>query len=68
MSGPILKEKVTITQWIGILLGLIGAALVIGVDIGKTIPIVGIIASIVALIGATTATIWQKKFTNKLPL
>ncbi len=68
LSGPILKEKVTITQWIGILLGLIGTILVIGLDIGKTIPLLGIVASIVALIGATTATIWQKKFTNKLSL
>jgi len=68
LCGPILKEKVTLTQWIGILLGLLGTALVIGLDIGKSIPILGIIASIVALIGATTATIWQKKFTNKLPL
>ena len=68
LSGPILKEKVTITQWLGILLGLIGTILVIGLDIGKTIPLLGIIASIVALIGATTATIWQKKFTNKLSL
>ena len=68
LSGPVLKEKVTITQWVGILLGLIGTVLVIGLDIGKTIPILGIVASIVALIGATTATIWQKKFTNKLSL
>ena len=68
LSGPILKEKVTITQWMGILLGLIGTILVIGLDIGKTIPILGIIASITALIGVTTATIWQKKFTNKLSL
>ncbi len=68
LSGPVLKEKVTITQWVGILLGLIGTILVIGLDIGKSIPILGIIASIVALIGATTATIWQKKFTNKLSL
>jgi len=68
LSGPILKEKVTITQWIGILFGLIGTILVIGLDIGKTIPVLGIIASIVALIGATTATIWQKKFTNELSL
>ena len=68
LSGPILKEKVTITQWIGILFGLIGTVLVIGLDIGKTIPIIGVIASIVALIGATTATIWQKKFTNELSL
>ena len=68
LSGPVLKEKVTITQWVGILLGLIGTVLVIGLDIGKSIPMLGIIASIVALIGATTATIWQKKFTNKLSL
>jgi len=68
LSGPILKEKVTFTQWVGILLGLIGTVLVIGLDIGKTIPLLGIIASIVALVGATTATIWQKKFTNKLSL
>ena len=68
LSGPILKEKVTLTQWMGILLGFTGTVLVIGLDIGKSIPFLGIIASIVALIGATTATIWQKKFTNKLSL
>ncbi len=68
LSGPILKEKVTITQWMGILMGLIGTVFVIGLDVGKSIPVLGIIASIVALIGATTATIWQKKFTNKLSL
>ena len=68
LSGPILKEKVTSTQWIGIILGLIGTIFVIGLDIGKTIPILGVVASIVALIGATTATLWQKKFTNSLSL
>ena len=68
LSGPILKEKVTFIQWMGILLGLIGTVFVIGLDVGKSIPVLGIIASIVALIGATTATIWQKKFTNKLSL
>ena len=68
LSGPILKEKVTFTQWMGILLGFTGTVLVIGLDIGKSIHVLGIIASIVALIGATTATIWQKKFTNKLSL
>ena len=68
LSGPILKEKVTSTQWIGIILGLIGTVFVIGLDIGKSIPALGVVASIVALIGATTATIWQKKFTNSLSL
>ena len=68
LSGPILRERVTTIQWIGILLGFIGTVLVIGYDIGNTIPILGVIASIVALLGATTATIWQKKFTNSITL
>ena len=68
LSGPILKEKVTFTQWIGIFLGLTGTVLVIGIDIGNKIPLLGVIASIIALIAATTATIWQKKFTNNLSL
>ncbi len=68
LSGPILKEKVTTIQWFGILLGLLGTILVIGYDIGKSIPIIGVVSSIVALLGATTATIWQKKFTNNIPL
>ena len=34
LSGPILNEKVTLKQWIGVLLGFIGAALVLGLDVG----------------------------------
>ncbi len=68
LSGPILNEKVSLIQWIGIFLGFIGTVLVIGFDIGNNIPIIGVIASIIALIGVTTATIWQKKFTNELSL
>ena len=68
LSGPILKERITLTQWVGILLGFIGTVLVIGYDIGLKIPIIGVLASIIALLGATIATIWQKKFTNNLTL
>jgi drug/metabolite transporter (DMT)-like permease len=68
LSGPILGEKVTIKQWIGVLLGFIGAALVLGFDIGSNIPSFGLIATIVALISITASTIWQKKLSNNLPL
>ncbi len=68
LSGPILKERVTNIQWFGIILGFIGTILVIGYDIGKSIPLIGVISSIVALLGATIATIWQKKFTNNITL
>ena len=68
LSGPILDEKVSIKQWIGVLLGFMGAALVLGFDVGSSIPIHGLVATIVALIAITTSTIWQKKLSNNLPL
>ena len=68
LSGPILDEKVTAKQWIGVLLGFIGAAIVLGFDIGSDIPLLGLIATIIALIAITTSTIWQKKLSNNLPL
>ena len=68
LSGPMLGEKVTTKQWIGVLLGFVGATLVLGMDIGSDIPILGLVATIVALISITTSTIWQKKLSNNLPL
>ena len=68
LSGPILNEKVTIKQWIGVLLGFTGAAIVLGFDIGSDIPMIGLIATIISLIAITTSTIWQKKLSNNLPL
>ena len=68
MSGPILNEKVSVKQWIGVLLGFSGAVMVLGFDIGTEIPTIGLVATIVALIAITTSTIWQKKLSNNLPL
>ena len=68
LSGPILNEKVTVKQWIGVLLGFSGAVLVLGLDVGSKIPMIGLIATIIALIAITSSTIWQKKLSNNLPL
>ena len=68
LSGPILNEKVTLRQWVGVLLGFIGAAIVLGFDIGSDIPLIGLIATIIALFAITSSTIWQKKLSNNLPL
>ena len=68
LSGPILNEKVTIKQWVGVLLGFSGTLLVLGFDIGSNIPIVGLIATVIALIAITSSTIWQKKLSSNLPL
>ncbi len=68
LSGPILNEKVNTKQWIGAFLGFIGAALVLGFDLGSKIPILGLIATLIALIAITISTIWQKKLSVNLPL
>jgi len=68
LAGPILNEKVTWKQWIGVILGFIGATLVLGFDIGNTLPLIGILSAFVALIAITSSTLWQKKLSNNLPL
>ncbi len=68
LSGPILNEKVTSKQWLGVLLGFAGAAIVLGLDIGSDIPLLGFIATLVSLIAITISTIWQKKLSHNLPL
>ena len=68
LSGPILNEKVSTKQWIGVLLGFIGAGLVLGFDVGSKIPAAGLGATIIALLAITFSTLWQKKLSNNLPL
>ena len=40
----------------------------LGFDIGSKIPMLGLVATIIALIAITSSTIWQKKLSNNLPL
>ena len=68
LSGPILKEKVSVKQWAGVLLGFVGASMVLGFEIGSKIPTAGLIATIIALIAITSSTLWQKTISNNLPL
>ena len=68
LAGSILKENVSLRQWIGVLLGFVGATLVLGFDIGSKLPIIGVISSFIALLAITSSTLWQKKLSNNLPL
>ena len=42
LAGPLLNEKISWKQWLGIILGFIGAILVLGFDIGENIPVSGL--------------------------
>ena len=68
LAGPFLKEHVGWKQWLGVILGFIGSAMVLGVDIGVTLPAIGIIASVIALLSITSATLFQKKYSGNIPL
>ena len=68
LAGRFLGEEVSFKQWIGVMLGFFGAALVLGFDIGTSLPVIGIIASFIALLAITTSTVWQKKIGTDLPL
>jgi drug/metabolite transporter (DMT)-like permease len=68
LAGKFLNEDVSFKQWIGVMLGFVGAALVLGFDIGSGLPVIGIISAFVALLAITTSTLWQKKISNNLSL
>ena len=68
LSVPILNEKVSVKQWLGVLLGFVGAGLVLGFDVGSKIPTAGLVATLIALLAITFSTLWQKKLSNNLPL
>jgi len=68
LAGKFLDEKVSFKQWVGVILGFFGATLVLGFDIGSSLPVVGVIASFIALLAITTSTLWQKKISDNLPL
>ena len=68
LAEKFLGEKVSFKQWIGVILGFLGAALVLGFDIGSSFPVFGVLASFVALLAITTSTLLQTKISNNLPL
>ena len=67
-AGYMLNENVSINQWIGVVMGFVGTVLVIGFDVGKSLPLEGIISTVIALLAITISTVWQKKVSNNIPL
>ncbi len=68
-AGPYLGEKVSLRQWVGLLIGFGGVALVVGdefiVDGGSP---AGIVACIISLVGITAGTLYQKRHAQGMDL
>ena len=68
LAIPFLDEKIIFRQWIGVFFGFTGAILVIGIDFKTDFKVIGFFSSIIALIGVTVGTLWQKKISKNLSI
>lgn len=69
LSPPLLGERISRLQWLGLLLGVAGVALVVWrkLELGFGTPL-GMGLSVLALFGITGATLYQKRFCAAMPL
>lgn len=68
-AGWFLSEKITTRQWVGLLMGLIGVALVVAhkIHLGEA-GIKGYLAAMLALAGITSGTLYQKRFCTTMDI
>ena len=69
----VLKERVAIYQWLGLLLGLVGVALVLFEKLGGAgqlpeFPLWTLSWAFIALLGISLGTVYQKRFGNDIEL
>jgi drug/metabolite transporter (DMT)-like permease len=65
----LLRERITPRQWIGLLLGLCGVVLVLWARLSLDVDFgIGLLLSLVALVGITFGTIYQKRFCGGIDL
>jgi drug/metabolite transporter (DMT)-like permease len=68
-AGPYLGEKVSTRQWVGLLFGFAGVALVVGDDVNlDSSNGAGVIVCFVALLGITLGTLYQKRHGGDMDL
>lgn len=74
LSQPLLGEKVSGRQWLGLLLGFVGVGCVVGEKLlapgagPPPITVPTMVASIIALLSTTAGTLYQKRFGAAMPL
>lgn len=69
LAGMLLGERVTAWQWVGLGLGLLGVALVLERKLGQGAgDALGSVACLVALLGITAGTLYQKRYCGRMDL
>jgi len=62
LAGRLLGESVLPRQWLGLVLGFVGVALVVANKLGSGFGSGALLPAVAALIGITAGTLYQKKF------
>jgi drug/metabolite transporter (DMT)-like permease len=68
LAVKVLGEKLKMQQLAGLILGLTGVVLVLGPSFDSKIPVAGVVAIAIALVGSTSATLLQKRIGSGIPL
>jgi drug/metabolite transporter (DMT)-like permease len=68
LAVKVLGEKLKMQQIAGLILGLTGVVLVLGPSFDSKIPVAGVVAIAIALVGSTSATLLQKRIGSGIPL
>ena len=68
LAARLLGEQLVRRQWAGLVLGVVGVALVLAPGLGAAVPVVGVLSCLVALAGGTAGTLWQKRHGDGIPL
>ncbi len=67
--GPLLGEKVSLRQWLGLAIGFAGVTLVLWDKLHfDSVHLWGIFYALIGLVGITSATIYQKRFCGAVDL
>ena len=61
-AGWLLGAKVSARQWLGLVLGFAGVALVVAGKLGTEFPVWALLPAVVALLGITAGTLYHKRF------
>jgi drug/metabolite transporter (DMT)-like permease len=68
LATRLLGERPALRQWLGLVLGVAGVALVVAPDLAGDIPVRGLVACVVALLSTTAGTLYQKRHGDEVPL
>ena len=68
LAQKILKEFLSKIQWFGIVIGFLGAGIVIVSDLNDDLTILALCSGLVGLISSSIGIIWQKRIVNDLSL